>query len=189
MNEDLIIKIMLEFCYDQTIKTWSKTRLLSKEFKKMIDNQKYNKDSWGRRTFISTNTCNICDKKSDPKNYNMLMYVADDINYGRRIITHCKHWLCHLSAIYSMINHYENDNIFLIKNFQKNNNIIIPRSDGTETNGFCKTNFVVKKENKYYISTYWYDNNNLKFEKLVPFEYYSKKHPEIISINLLFYNI
>lgn len=108
MDIHIIVKILLEFCDDQTIKSWSRTRILNKE---IVDNQKYEKGIWG--TFISTNTCNICDKRSDRKKVNMLIYIADNLE-RRRIITHCKHWLCHLSAILSMIQHYKENNIYLL---------------------------------------------------------------------------
>lgn len=181
MDIHIIVKILLEFCDDQTIKSWSRTRILNKEIKEIVDNQKYEKGIWGRSTFISTNTCNICDKRSDGKKVNMLVYIADNLE-RRRIITHCKHWLCHLSAILSMIQHYKENNIYLLKKKSiKNKEIIIPRSDGSETTGFCKTNYLHKKNEKWYVYTYWYASE--KYMKLVPLKYYTQKKPEIIFEN------
>ena len=40
--------------------------------KKIVDNQKYNRDVWGRRSFIHTSFCEMCEKKNPKiKNVNV----------------------------------------------------------------------------------------------------------------------
>jgi|TARA_B110000444_G_C18546730_1_gene458321 hypothetical protein len=63
----------------------------------------------------------------------------------------------------------------------KNKEIMIPRSDGSETTRFCKTNYLHKKNEKWYVYTYWYASE--KYMKLVPLKYYTQKNPEIIFEN------
>jgi len=177
MDLHVIVEILLTYFPDQSIKIWSKTRILNTAIKKIVDNQKYNRDVWGRSSFIHTSFCEMCEKKN-PK-IKMLIYPADDKG-SARIISHCDNWMCNVSAILSMIDHYKNDNIYLLKKpFQKSTNVIIPRSDGSENEGHCKNNCVVKRKNKWYIFTHWYEDE-FKFTKLIPLEHYTEKSPEIM---------
>ena len=136
MDLHVIVEILLTYFPDQSIKIWSKTRILNTAMKKIVDNQKYNRDVWGRRSFIHTSFCEMCEKKN-PK-IKMLMYPADDKG-STRIISHCNNWMCNVSAILSMIDHYKNDNIYLLKKpFQKSTNVIIHDQMDLKTRGIVK---------------------------------------------------
>jgi len=169
MEIHIIISILLD--YHGTIKEWSVGRCLNKNVKHIIDSKKYNKEAFGKRTFIQTNQCSICNKNAQPPEFDMLNYKHFEMAYH---IVHCRHWQCRMSAVYSMIGHYASRNMYILRQpFQKSNKVNIPRTDGSETRGKCINNTVLKINNKYYIYTYWHDENGEHYNKLVPFKYYT----------------
>tara|TARA_B110000285_G_scaffold41369_1_gene45482 strand:+ start:128 stop:670 length:543 start_codon:yes stop_codon:yes gene_type:complete len=175
MDDHVVMNILLN--YYPKMENWSTTRLLNKSFKKLVDEQKYDNGIWGRRSFIQSNLCEICDKQKS--NIKMLIYPSDDIA-NKRIITHCTNWFCKISAIRSMISHCKiNDIYLLIKPFQPKKKIIIPRSDGSETDGFCKKNCLFKKNDQWFVYVTWYSETD-KYTKLVPLSYYTDNSPKLI---------
>ena len=175
MDNHVILNILLNYYTD--MENWYNTRLLNKSFKKLVDEQKYKKNIYGRRTFIMPNFCEICEKiKSNVK---MQIYRSDNIAQ-KRIITHCPNWFCNISSLYSMINHYKVENIYLLREpFQPKKKIIIPRSDGSETIGICKKNCLLKKDDKWFIFTSWYDEMET-YTKVIPLSHYTNDFPKII---------
>ena len=173
----LVVKILLEYNQNQTIKCWAITRTLNRMCKNIVDNQKYDKGIWGRRRWISTSVCDICDKKGSCPN-EMLMYNIDDIT-NRRIISHCNNWMCRMSALYSMIQHYKGEGVYLLRKPLIDVEIIIPRSDGSETKGHCKNKCLVKRNDDWYVICKWFENNE-GFSKLVPLKHYTQDLPKII---------
>ena len=175
----LVVKILLEYNQEQTIKCWATTRTLNSMCKNIVDNQKYDRGIWGRRTFISTCICDICNKRGSCPN-KMLVYNNDDV-VNRRIISHCSNWLCRMSALYSMVQHYKCDNVYLLRKPLIDVEIIIPRSDGSETKGHCKNTCLVKRDDGWYVICRWFNTNTTEtFSKLVPLKHYTQKPPKII---------
>ena len=170
MEAHLITFIVLD--YGGTIKDWATSRVLSKEIKQIVDTKHYVNDAWGCRAFIRVNQCTICKKSArvgdfDFKNYNYF----EPTNHFH--IVHCRHWHCHMSAVYSMRAHCASmDMYFLKKPFQESVDVPIPRSDGSITQGKCINYAVIKRGDKFYVYTFWFSADS-RYNKLVPLSYYS----------------
>ena len=170
MEAHLITLIVLE--YGGTIQDWTTSRVLNKEIKHIVDTKRYNKDAWGIRSFIQVNKCTVCKKMGrvgdfDIKNYN---YFEPGNNFH---IVHCRHWHCHMSAVFSMREHCASMNMYFLKKpFQESDQVVIPRSNGSMTLGKCVNYAVIKRNNIFYVYTYWFSEDN-RYNKLVPLSHYT----------------
>lgn len=177
MDNHIIIKILLE--YHQMFCQWKTARILNKSFKTIVDNLKYDKECVGRQSLFYINLCSICEKKYHDINW--LHYPAEK-NGRHRMITHCHRWRCRLSVLYSMIEDYKSDNIYLLRDpWTDIEECKIPRSNGSITLGKCKTNYVVwiEKRQAYYVYTWWVEDSE-DYEKLVPLKHFTPDSPKII---------
>ena len=169
MEVHVIVSILLD--YYCTIQNWSKSRCLNKHIKHIIDTKKYDKEAFGRRTFIKITQCSICEKNAQEQELDMLNY-----NQFEKVchIVHCRHWHCRMSAVYSMLGHCASINMYILRQpFQKSNSVGIPRTDGSITQGKCVNNAVVKRNDEYYVYTYWYDEKGDNYTKLIPLKHYT----------------
>ena len=64
------------------------------------------------------------------------------------------------------------DMYFLKTPFQESDEVCIPRSDGSVTQGKCINYAVVKRDNILYVHTYWI-SEKMHYNKLVPLSYYT----------------
>jgi len=177
MELHIIVAILLD--YNSTIKDWSKSRCLNKEIKNIIDTKKYDKEAFGRHAFIQTNQCSICEKLAQPEDFDWLNYHQFDRTRIYHIV-HCRHWHCHVSAVYSMLGHCASINMYILRQpFQNHKEVSIPRSDGSITHGKCVNTAVVKRDGKNYVYTYWYDDNGNHFTKLIPLKHYTDVPVEV----------
>ncbi len=164
---NLIIDIILN--YDTELRQWSVARLLNTSAKYIVDSKPYNKQCYGRSTFIRTEWCCICEKS----NPHATWLRCDEIGRPSYIL-HCQTWFCRVSAIHSMISQCQDTGRVLLRvPWKKEKSILIPRSDGSESRGYCKINSLVVKNKEYYVETEWSGLNGEAFTKLIKLSYYS----------------
>jgi hypothetical protein len=174
MDTHLIVNIVLKY-YDE-LNQWTTARCLNNTYKKIVDEQKYDKTHCGRKSFIQPYFCCICETTT--KDCDMLNYWTADFNNILHI-THCLKWHCRISAIHSMLNHLKLSGLYMLrKPFQSSKTIIIPRSDGSETKGECKR-YCLFKRDEWLVYTYWTQNNE-GYIKLIPLTRYTQETPKLI---------
>ena len=174
MEIHIIMSILLD--YYTTVKQWSVTRCLNRRFKLLIDTKKYDISCWGRRTFISMVSCDICERRFST--VCAINYLSGDFT-SMLHITHCSHWFCKISAIQSMIEHCKQNNIYRLKKpFQNSINVDIPRSNGSVSKGFCNTEYIIKRD-KWFVYTYWNDETE-QYTKLIPLDHYTSNTPKLL---------
>ena len=177
MEIHVAVNILLDYSND--FARWTAARLLNREAKCIVDAKKYKKECYGRSTFLRTEWCSICDKPNSKAKWQRY----DEV--GRTsFITHCPTWFCRVSALHSMIAHCRvNERVLLRVPWKKNTQVIIPRSDGSESYGHCKVNSLVVRTKGYYVETEWYEDDGQTSVKLIPLTYYCAKiEPKIMSI-------
>lgn len=174
MDLHVVTRILLH--YYRNVQQWSLARCLNSQCKHIVDHLKYDADCWGRRTFIRPHFCEICECSSETCgsiNYR----AADFVSVFH--ITHCQDWQCKISAIRSMLNHCKTNNLYPLREpFQESEDIIIPRSDGSETLGRCNPYYLCWRD-KWLVYTYWNDENEY-YTKLVPLSHYTQTSPKFI---------
>ena len=176
MEIHVAISILLD--YSNEFAQWKIARLLNRTAKCIVDTKKYEKECYGRSTFLRTEWCSICEK-TNPK----VMWLRYDELGRTSYITHCPTWFCSVSAVHSMIAHCrDNERVLLRVPWQKSIRVVIPRSDGSESHGHCKINHLVIRPTGYYVETEWQEENGKMCAKLVPLTYYSAFKPKIMSI-------
>lgn len=174
MDEHTIVRILLEY-YTNNFKLWQVARLINKEITSIVNAKPYDKACYGRSTFIRTEWCSIC-QKNNPK-AQWIRYHLQRTKY----ITHCPTWSCRVSALHSMIAHCrDHEQVLLRVPWKKTKEVVIPRSNGSESYGSCKINSLVKKPSGFYVETEWEDGE--RFVKLIPLNHYTTVEPKIMSI-------
>ena len=179
MDYHIIINILLN--YFVGIEQWVAARTLCKPLKQIVDELKYDKECFGRQSMFKIGFCTVCEKQMSSDDIKWLRYCAE-VNGNFRIIPHCKHWKCHMSAIYSMIDDYKTTGICILrKPFSKNKKCDIPRSDGSVTKGDCKTNFVIWSNivHQFCVYTYWIEKGD-KMYKVVPLKHFTSEKPLLL---------
>lgn len=178
MEPHIVVTILLDY-NNSTIKDWTTGRCLNKQIKDIIDTKQYEKEAYGRRTFLKINQCSICEKMARAEDFEMLNYNQFDRLHTYHIV-HCRHWRCHVSAVYSMLDHCASINMYILRQpFQNHKEVSIPRSDGSITQGECVNTAVIKRNGKNYVYTYWYDDNGDHFTKLIPLKHYTDVPVEV----------
>ena len=180
MDELLIIQITMDFYTG--LEQWKVSRLLNRTFKSIVDTKKYDNECTGRRCFLRSEWCCVCQKNNPDCVW--LGYKVDELYQVNdlvcRWLTHCPSWYCRVSALYSMIEDYKSSNILLLrKPWQVSTTVTIPRSDGSESVGKAQVNCVFQKQSIFYVHVEWYENKE-KFFKQVPLTYYTDESPKVL---------
>ena len=179
MDLHIINNILLN--YFVGIEQWAAARSLCKSSKEIVDGLDYDRGSYGRQSMFQIGFCEICEHRIDKKDMKWLKYCAE-VHGNFRFTPHCKHWKCHMSAIYSMINDYKKSGIRILrKPFSDDIKCDVPRSDGTVTKAECKTNFVIWSNivHEYCVYTYWTEKDD-KMYKVVPLKHFTSDKPLIL---------
>jgi len=172
----VILRILLDYYTD--IRQWSTARVLSRECKQMVDTQPYNTHCWGRRSFIQPHICGICEKTST--RCTTVNYWSANFTSMLHIVC-CPEWSCKMSAVHSALCHGKSNHMYTLrKPFRETRKILIPRSDGSTTQGFCKTRYLFRRNGEWCVYTYWVDDANEEWSKLVPLAHYTKDPPPIL---------
>lgn len=175
---EIHVAVNILLVYSTDFEQWKAARLLNRMAKDIVNAKKYEKGCYGRSTFIRTEWCSICEKHNSKAKW----HRYDEL--GRTsFITHCPTWFCRVSALHSMLAHCRDNNRVLLRvPWKKNKEVIIPRSDGSESHGYCKINSLVVRPKGYYVETEWEENGDI-LTKLIPLTYYSTViEPKIMSI-------
>ena len=174
MDLYLVVRILVD--YNRDIFQWSSARCLNRDCKHIVDTTKYDNDCWGRRSFIQPHFCEVCECQS--QTCGMLNYWSADFT-SMLHITFCQDWQCKISAIRSMLSHCKSNGLYRLRApFQLPSNVIIPRSDGSQTIGYCKTFYLFWRD-KWLVYTYWTDVGQV-YSKLVPLTHYTQTAPKLI---------
>ena len=177
MDPHVVIRICLR--YDSTIGAWSRTRVLNRNFRHLVDTlPDYDKECIGRATYIPINGyCEVCGRTTS--NFSILNYWSP--SFGSVLhLPHCNTWQCKLSAIFSMVQYYRQHRMYkLIRPFQDSQEVLIPRSNGSQTHGLAQTEYVFKRNGQWFVYAYWFVNSDL-FYKIVPLDTYSNKTPRVL---------
>tara|TARA_Y100001958_G_C21009522_1_gene390183 strand:+ start:185 stop:730 length:546 start_codon:yes stop_codon:yes gene_type:complete len=179
MDLHIIINILLN--YFVVIEQWTAARSLCKSSKEIVDGLDYDRASYGRPSMFEIGVCEVCQQKKTKNEIKWLRYCAE-ISGIFRFTPHCKHWKCHMSAIYSMINDYKKSGIRILrKPFSDDKKCDVPRSDGTVTRAECKTNFIIWSNivHEYCVYTYWTEKDD-KMYKVVPLKHFTSDKPLIL---------
>ena len=171
MDVFVVVRILLE--YGGTIEDWSNARTLNRTIKLIVQNQQYDYDVVGARSFISVNRCMVCNKHAD--NAKWLVHKGLPLSMRQYTVT-CRHYKCRVSSLFSMFSELSHHNIYMLKKpFQKSTQIKIPRSDGSETDGICVVYSLILIKGTPCIMTQWDD-----YIKNVPWSHYFVKEPDFI---------
>ena len=158
---------------------WSTARVISRECQQMVDNLSYNKHCWGRRSFIQPFLCGICEKNST--RCTMVNYWSANFKSMLHIVC-CPEWPCKMSAVRSALCHGKSNHMYTLrKPFRETRKILIPRSDGSATQGFCKTRYLFQRNGEWCVYTYWADANE-EWHKLVPLVQYTQENPPVLLL-------
>ena len=139
----------------------------------------YDKECIGRATYILVNGyCEVCGRTTS--NFSILNYWSP--SFGSVLhLPHCNTWQCKLSAVFSMVQYYRQHRMYkLIRPFQDSQEVLIPRSNGSQTHGLAQTEYVFKRNGQWFVYAYWFVNSDL-FYKIVPLDTYSNKTPRVLS--------
>lgn len=188
MDVHIYVAIVLNYYCD--FDRWTSARLLCKESKALVDNLETIYDHGGARTMIRVDMCMCCNRISDVE---WIPFPCDNPRISgtnRRYIVCCKRWQCRVSALCSMLSDCEQNNIFLLRRpLMFGENINIPRSDGSVTEGGeYNPNYVVKRDGKCFLNVFWLMDDDV-YHKIVPLSYYSQMKPPIIERRSLFTNV
>lgn len=174
MDIHLVVRLLLD--YHRDIFQWSSARCLNKQCKHIVDTKKYDNGCWGRRSFIRPYFCEVCECQS--QTCGMLNYWSADF-ISMLHITFCQDWQCKISAIRSMLSHCKTNNLYRLRApFQPRSDVLIPRSDGSQTIGKCNTKYLFWRD-KWLVYTHWTDGGE-DYSKLVPLTYYTQAAPKLI---------
>ena len=152
---DIYIVVDIVLHHHKDLKQWFIARLLCKTTRDIVDRLEYKRDVYGRATFIIANQCGICRKKFREADVGYLWYPTDDIT-RRRIITHCPHWFCKISAVCSMLEDVRDNNIHVVrKPYLPEDPVLIPRSSGQQTEATLEQDYTVIRDGKHYVKAKW----------------------------------
>ncbi len=176
MDIHIIVSILLDYYTD--MRQWSTARCLSHKCREIVSAQTYDKSCWGKRSFIQPHVCDVCERRNS--NCGMINYWSPNFSCMYHIVC-CPVWQCKMSAIFSMLTYLQSNRVYmLLKPFRETLKISVPRSDGSTTQGFCKTRHLVQQNGEWCVYTYWVDEANVEWNKLVPLSHYTKDPPQIL---------
>ena len=126
--------------------------------------QDYNDSIYPKRTMVNYSNCINC-KKSIKKN---IQLHINYYSYPKPLYIICNNWRCiHNCMIDMFIRSYDDHKLFTNKNTKFPEKKFIPRSDGSETLANVEDEFIMYKDNKIYIRTYWKDSKGNYYEKYI----------------------
>jgi len=178
---DIHIAVSIQLDYLGTLPAWSTVRLLSREARDIVATKPYELDLAGAQSFIATHTCMVCDRHVENPRWFTYKYLPPP---RQCYIVSCHHYHCQVSSIYSMVADLASMNVHVLKRpFQPSNNIVVPRSDGSETPAQCVTSALLCIRGAYHVMTYWGDLEGYRYDKNVPWSHYRDHAPELVTIN------
>ena len=179
MEIHIVVSILLD--YHQDFWRWISARTLSKLSKEIVDRRPYDKECYGRRTFLKQTHCMICERANPAVKW---LHYCSDTPASQRWISHCRSWPCHASALYSMVADYKADHVYVLREpLGIDSEINIPRSNGTVSKGMFRQGCVIKKHGKWYVSAEWTKGGD-SYTKLVPLIYYTQDDPKLMFNDL-----
>jgi len=121
------------------------------------------------RGMVNIRKCNVCKLNTDNTTF---MHFNQDTHPNRVFVVCKNNWKCVINAIIlrSYISVLEDNILYTLKPLVKfGEKIIIPRSDGTTSiaNLFSSKILLLDNKKNIKISTFWYDSNNIRYNKLV----------------------
>ena len=171
----LPIHVCVDICLQNAdLTSWTTTRVLCREALRETTSltSVMCATVYGRAALLLEGWCTICeDNCVNPR------WQRYQLNKRFHYIPHCRTWQCQVSALKSMIAHCRVLNRVLLRTPWGDNQLSVPRSDGSETAGHCDPTVLVRRAEKYYVETWW-DN----LSKLVPLTYYTTTVPKIMEI-------
>lgn len=179
MDIHVVVSIFLD--YLGTLPAWGTARLLSHEAHDIVATKPYELDLSGARSFIATHTCMVCGRYVENARWFTYKYIPPD---RKRYIVSCRHYHCQVSSIYSMFADLASMHVHVLKRpFQPSNNIVVPRSDGSETPAQCVTRALLCIGGVYHVMTFWGSVGGHHYDKNVPWSHYCDHAPEFTTIN------
>ena len=175
MDMNLIVSILLDYYWDTW--RWTTARALNTRSKSLVDLRKVSDDCYGSFSFLKMHWCSVCHKNC--KDETWLRYVGDEMAHTRWI-SHCNTWKCRVSALKSMISDYKEKNVHVLRvPIHLDDDIDIPRSDGSFSKGTYRKGVVIHRDGQYYISAHWRVGME-EYSKLVPLSYYTNEKPKLM---------